>query len=433
MSTIFPVLDRCAAHQRFVRAGCGRLPQCRARGRRSRRRSGRSASLAHRSTPATAYSARFKATPGGPGTGALDRVRADIIGDTGTVTLRRGQLYHIGIGRIHARTRVLLLIRDLDVRIINAAIGELLRDLTSTQPATTSPLAEPPDPHRQHPANARNPDPNAQSGVSSISCDITHEVEQVIEPAAMTGCRPNGEAWTASPLPATTTLEPDPGRSGSAVRLAALQPPSLLDTAAALPHVTGSPRPRSTTAAPLRPGPVGAPSPATRAGCTAAGGTGTLPVFTVIRSAKEEPGSAPAASPRLLPRSTSPWSPGLSLNASPEVPRPRRRVRTAPVPYPPGFGPVRVLRDVSNRRFLAYSFPPRSPHPGHLAVPTAPALSGPCHPHRHHPDQAALSFTALLRQGRSRRSLTSTQVTSASRHSRHHRLHDQSGRSAVEI
>jgi hypothetical protein len=37
------------------------------------------------------------------------------------------------------------------------------------------------------------------------------------------------------------------------------------------------------------------------------------------------------------------------------------------------------------------------------------------HPLRHLPKQAALSFTALLRQGRRRRSLTSTQIVSASR------------------
>jgi len=36
--------------------------------------------------------------------------------------------------------------------------------------------------------------------------------------------------------------------------------------------------------------------------------TGTVPMFTAIRSTKEEPDFAPAASPR-LPRSTSPWPP----------------------------------------------------------------------------------------------------------------------------
>ena len=40
-----------------------------------------------------------------------------------------GRLHHIGIGRTHARTPVLLLIQNLHVRVINAATGELLRDL----------------------------------------------------------------------------------------------------------------------------------------------------------------------------------------------------------------------------------------------------------------------------------------------------------------
>ncbi|KQT02045.1 hypothetical protein ASG23_01360 [Cellulomonas sp. Leaf395] len=47
------------------------------------------------------------------------------------MTIRHaGQLHHIGIGRTHARTHVILLIQDLDIRIINASTGELLRELT---------------------------------------------------------------------------------------------------------------------------------------------------------------------------------------------------------------------------------------------------------------------------------------------------------------
>jgi hypothetical protein len=47
------------------------------------------------------------------------------------VTIRHaGHLHHIGIGRTHARTHVILLIQDLDIRIINASTGELLRELT---------------------------------------------------------------------------------------------------------------------------------------------------------------------------------------------------------------------------------------------------------------------------------------------------------------
>ena len=89
-------------------------------------------SLAHRATPATAYRSRPKAAPGADRSGDThDRIRHDVIDGSGCVTLRvDGRLRHIGIGRTHARTRVILLVHDLDVRIIDAATGELLRELT---------------------------------------------------------------------------------------------------------------------------------------------------------------------------------------------------------------------------------------------------------------------------------------------------------------
>ena len=70
-----------------------------------------------------------------------DRVRHDRVDKSGTVTLRvAGQLRHIGIGRTHSRTHVILLIQDLDVRVINAITGELLRELTiNPEQATTNP------------------------------------------------------------------------------------------------------------------------------------------------------------------------------------------------------------------------------------------------------------------------------------------------------
>jgi hypothetical protein len=36
---------------------------------------------------------------------------------------------HIGIGRTHARTHIIRLIDDLHIRVVNAATGELLREL----------------------------------------------------------------------------------------------------------------------------------------------------------------------------------------------------------------------------------------------------------------------------------------------------------------
>ena len=72
-----------------------------------------------------------KALPGNSrDTDTHDRIRHDRIDKTGAVTLRvNGRLHHIGIGRTHARTHVILLIQDLNVRIVNAVTGELLRDL----------------------------------------------------------------------------------------------------------------------------------------------------------------------------------------------------------------------------------------------------------------------------------------------------------------
>ena len=87
-------------------------------------------SLPHRATPATAHQARPKATTGHQETHSHDRVRTDRVDKSGKITLRHGgRLYSIGIGRTHSRTRVIVLVHDLDIRIIDAATGELLREL----------------------------------------------------------------------------------------------------------------------------------------------------------------------------------------------------------------------------------------------------------------------------------------------------------------
>ena len=84
-----------------------------------------------RRTPAIAYRALPKAAPVGTGAGTHHRVRHDIVDTSGSVTLRRaGRLHHIGIGRHHAGTRVILLIDDLDIRVIDTTTGEILRHLT---------------------------------------------------------------------------------------------------------------------------------------------------------------------------------------------------------------------------------------------------------------------------------------------------------------
>ena len=42
-----------------------------------------------------------------------------------------GRLQHIGIGRMHTGTHVLLLVQDLHLRVIDAAAGEIFRVLDS--------------------------------------------------------------------------------------------------------------------------------------------------------------------------------------------------------------------------------------------------------------------------------------------------------------
>jgi transposase InsO family protein len=117
-------------------------------------------SLPHRATPATAYAARPKAVPGSRNADTHDRVRTDIIGTTGTVTLRyAGKLYHIGIGRTHTGTHVLLLVQDLHIRIIDAATGELLRELTLDPDRNYQPTGRPPGPKPGTPRKRKDPEP----------------------------------------------------------------------------------------------------------------------------------------------------------------------------------------------------------------------------------------------------------------------------------
>jgi transposase InsO family protein len=87
-------------------------------------------SLPQHTTPVVAYHARPKATPNGHDPDGEFRVRHDRI-NNGKITLRvGGQLHHIGLGRTLDGTRVIALIDHLDVRVLHAATGEILRTLT---------------------------------------------------------------------------------------------------------------------------------------------------------------------------------------------------------------------------------------------------------------------------------------------------------------
>jgi len=63
----------------------------------------------------------------------------------GGVQHHRRPLHHIGIGRAYAETRVLLLllVQDLDTRVINAATGELIRELVLNPETDYQPTGKP--------------------------------------------------------------------------------------------------------------------------------------------------------------------------------------------------------------------------------------------------------------------------------------------------
>lgn len=124
-------------------------------------------SLPHRATPATAYQARPRAGPTADRSQDTHyRVLSDRVDRDGKLSLRlNGQMHHIGIGAEHARTQVLKLVDGLHVRIINAATGELLRQLTIDPSRNYQPLGRPPGPKPRN----RTPDPNPGSGPSGMT------------------------------------------------------------------------------------------------------------------------------------------------------------------------------------------------------------------------------------------------------------------------
>ena len=79
-----------------------------------------------------AWRALDKATPQLEGQPILakTKVRHDHVDHWGPVTLRyRRKLHHISIGRLHRHERVIILMADLDVRVVSDQ-GELLRHFT---------------------------------------------------------------------------------------------------------------------------------------------------------------------------------------------------------------------------------------------------------------------------------------------------------------
>jgi transposase InsO family protein len=81
--------------------------------------------------PVVAYRRLPKDVPHEAGAGTHYRIRHDRIDKTGTVSLRRaGRMHHISLGRPLHGTPVILIIDDLNIRVVNKETGELIRDLT---------------------------------------------------------------------------------------------------------------------------------------------------------------------------------------------------------------------------------------------------------------------------------------------------------------
>ena len=82
-----------------------------------------------RRTPVEAFTARERAYPTGPKIDCAGyRIRHDRIGAGGTVTLRyNGRLHHIGIGMAFKGWRVVMLVADLEIRILSLDGTQLRR------------------------------------------------------------------------------------------------------------------------------------------------------------------------------------------------------------------------------------------------------------------------------------------------------------------
>ena len=239
---------------------------------------------------------------------------------------------------------------------------------------------------------------------------VVHEVEQVIEPAARIGRRPTVKLGLhlRYPPPRTHPILPGWVVVGRGVTIRwrvfrhySLQ--SLLDTTAALRHVTGSPGLGLLRR--LRPTPDrsadGVPSPQFHAGRVAPGRPGMVPVFTCRFARRRRHPTLPLRHRRGYPAARHHGLPSVPPTIR-GVPR-LRDEGDGCASLPAQIHQVRAgasLRGVE-RRFLAYclSVTLAAPAPSG-STDTSRLCQGCSHPPRHLPGQAALSFTALLRQNR---------------------------------
>ncbi|MBF0816915.1 IS481 family transposase [Microbacterium paludicola] len=84
-----------------------------------------------RKTPAFAYQLIPKAAPTKPDDPNIWRVRYDTVDNDGKITIRHsGRLLHLGIGRAHARTKIICLVHNDEATITDTDTGEHLADFT---------------------------------------------------------------------------------------------------------------------------------------------------------------------------------------------------------------------------------------------------------------------------------------------------------------
>jgi len=80
-----------------------------------------------RVTPGDAYRATPKAHPVGRGAPGHFRLRYDVTDKKGAMTLRRaGRLFHLKVGAVHARRRVLAIVDEAEVTVVALDTGEVL-------------------------------------------------------------------------------------------------------------------------------------------------------------------------------------------------------------------------------------------------------------------------------------------------------------------
>lgn len=102
----------------------------------------------NRHTPASAYNLIPKAAPTTPTDPDLWRVRYDTIDTSGKVSLRYGnRMLHLGVGRAHARTEIVLLIHNQQATIISLH-GDILGDYTIDPKHTYQPKVKTADPRK---------------------------------------------------------------------------------------------------------------------------------------------------------------------------------------------------------------------------------------------------------------------------------------------